>query len=144
MKRSIISSVIALVGMVVFSGCVSSSPNRVAKVYETNYPEGISVSIYDGKIKEDVAISDARMSFGSNKSQVQFIINNRSKDIYNLVVNSEWTDKRGTVIPTYPRPQKIRLEPKSGKRMVVQAPNFKAKNVLINVECGTNCVIEKE
>ncbi len=143
MKKKIISGVIALVGIVLFSGCGSSSP-RVAKVYETNYPEGISVSIYDGKIKEDVAISDARMSFGSNKSQVQFIINNRSKDIYNLVVNSEWTDKRGTVIPTYPRPQKIRLEPKSGKRMVVQAPNFKAKNVLINVECGTNCVIEKE
>jgi len=143
MRKNIISGVIALVGVVLLSGCGASSP-RVAKVYETNYPEGISVSIYDGKIKEDVAISDARMSYGSNKSQVQFIINNRSEDIYNLVVNSEWTDKRGTVIPTYPRPQKIRLEPSSGKRMVVQAPNFKAKNVLINVECGNNCIVEKE
>ena len=144
MKKNVISSIIVLVGMIVFSGCVSSSPNRVAKVYETDYPEGISVSIYDGKIKENVAVSDARMSFARNKSQVQFIINNRSEDIYNLVVNSEWTDKRGTVIPSYPRPQKIRLEANSGKRVLVQAPSFKAKNVLINVECGSNCVIEKK
>lgn len=144
MKKSVISGVIALVGIVLFTGCVSSSPNRVSKVYETDYPEGISVSIYDGKIKEDVHVSDARMSFGNNKSQVQFIVNNRSGDSYNLVINSEWTDKRGIIIPTYPRPQKFRLDANSGKRMVVSAPSFKAKNVLINIECGNNCVIEKK
>ena len=86
MSKSIISSIIILVGLVLFSGCVSSSANRVSKVYETDYPDGISVSIYDGRIKEDIAVSDARMTFGNNKSQVQFIINNRSKDVYNLLV----------------------------------------------------------
>lgn len=143
MKKSLVSSLIALVGVVLFSGCVSSSPDRISKVYETDYPDGITVSIYDGKIKDDVTITDARMAFGKSKSQAQFIINNNSDDTYNLVVNSEWSDKRGTRISTYPRPQKITLGAQSGKRMVVDAPNFKAKNVIINVECGANCVIEK-
>lgn len=144
MKRSLITGLAILATTLVFSGCgAGSSKNMVAKVYETSYPDGISVSIYDGKIKDSVSVSDARMAFARNKSQVQFILKNNSKNVHNVLVNTEWTDKRGIVIPTYPRPQKVRLQAQNGKRIVVDAPNFKAKNVLINIECGNNCTEEK-
>jgi len=145
MKTKIIISLLTLGSILFLSGCgAASAGNRVSKVYETNYPEGISVSIYDGKIKENVVISDARISFGKTKRQVQFIINNRSEDTYNLLIDSEWLDKRDMKISTYPRAKKIKLTAKSGKRIVLDAPNYKAQDVLINIECGSNCVIKKK
>jgi len=143
MNTKIISATIALVSLMLLSGCGASSANRTMKVYEADYPEGISVSIYDGRLQESIAVSDARMAFGKNKSQVRFVLNNRSEDIYNLVIDSEWTDKRGTIISTPPRPQKITLAAKSGKRILLNAPNYKAKDVIINVECGSNCIVKE-
>jgi uncharacterized protein YcfL len=143
MNTKLISAVIILMSIILLSGCGASSANRTMKVYEADYPEGISVSMYNAKIQKNIVVSDARMAFGKNKSQVRFVLNNRSKRVYNLVVNSEWSDKRGTIISSAPRPQNIRLAAKSGKRMVLNAPNYKAKDVIINIECGSNC-IEKE
>ena len=144
MKKRIFNSAIVLVTIALLSGCANPTPNRITKVQESTYPDGISISIYDGRIKEGVIVSDARMVYGKNKSQVQLILNNNSDDTYNLAVSSEWTDKRGIKISTYPQVQHIRLIAHSGKRMIINAPNFKAKDVLINIECGNNCVVEKK
>lgn len=143
MYRKLVSVLVMTSTMLVLQGCVASE-NRIAKVEESQYPEGITVSMYDARIKDEISISDARMSFANGKKQVQLIVNNNSKDTYNLVLNPEWTDTRGSVITTYPRPQKITLSAQNAKRVVVDAPNFKAKNVLLNIECGSNCVIEKK
>lgn len=143
MNTKLISTATALVGLMLLSGCGASTANRTMKVQEANYPEGISVSMYDERLQESIGLSDARMAFGKNKNQVRFILNNRSKNRYNLVVDSEWTDKRGNLISTPPRAQKITLAPKSGKRMVLNAPNYKAKDVIINIECGSNCLVKK-
>lgn len=144
MKKTLFKGSLVLLAMALLSGCAEPSPNRISKVQETNYPDGISVSIYDGRIKEGVVVSDARMGFGKSKSQVQLILNNNSDDTYNLAVSSEWSDKRGIKISTYPRVQNIRLVSHSGKRMIIDAPNFKAKNVIVNVECGNNCVVKEK
>ncbi|MDF1875244.1 DUF1425 domain-containing protein [Sulfurimonas sp. SAG-AH-194-I05] len=143
MRKNIINASLALASVLFLSACGGSNSTGVAKVNEVDYPQGISVSIYDGKIREGVAISNARISFGKNKRQAQFVINNTSDDIYNLLVNSQWTDKRGMVVSAYPRPQRLTLQPKSGKRMRIDAPNFKAQDIAIHVECANNCVVEK-
>jgi len=143
MNTKLLSAGIALISLILLSGCGASSANRTMKVYEADYPEGISVSMYNEKIQKNITLSDAKMAFGKNKSQVRFVLNNKSKKVYNLVVDSEWTDKRGMTISSTPKPQKIRLAAKSGKRMLLDAPNYKAKDVIINIECGSNC-IEKE
>ena len=144
MRISLIGSFVVLVSLLVFSGCANSSQNnRISKVYESDYPEGITVSIYNGKIKDNISVSDARIAYGSNKRQAQFIVNNNSSDIYNLVINTEWSDKRGTKISTYPRPKKVSIDAQSGKRIIIDAPNYKAKDVLINIDCSTNCIKEK-
>lgn len=143
MHKKIINVLLATLGVALFSGCVASE-NRVTKVQEVRYPEGITVSMYDAKLQDGIALSDARLVHKNSKKQLQFILNNKSDDTYNVVINSEWTDSRGSVISTYPRPQKVSLSGHSAKRMIVSAPNFKAKNVLLNIECASNCVVEKK
>jgi len=145
MKKSL-SLIVAIVIGVIFSGCATNSPtqtSRVSKVYETSYPEGISVFINNTKVRANIEITDARITYGKNKRQFQCIINNNSDDIYNLIVDTKWSDDRGVQISSYPNAKKIKLYPKDAKRVVIDAPNYKAKDVLLKIRCGSNC-IEKE
>ena len=134
MKNKMFKLSTVLVALSILSGCATPTPNRITKVNETTYPSGITVAIYNDKIKKSLVISDARMSFGKSKRQAQFILNNKSDNILILKVRSEWTDKRGVMISTYPTIQTIKLLAHSGKRMVIDAPNFKAKDIILNIE----------
>jgi uncharacterized protein YcfL len=131
-----------LIAAFIFIGCASDTPQAmITKVREVSYPEGITVSIYDENLKRDIVLSDTRMVYGRNANQVQFIIRNTSKDkIYRVALNGEWTDKRGSIISTYPDTRKITLQPRASKRLILKAPNYKGKNVLINIECAGNCM----
>lgn len=146
MYKKVINSLAVAASMLLLTGCVASETKvgNITKVEETQYPEGITVSMYDAKIKDKIRISDARMSFTNGKKQLQLILNNDLEDTYNIVLKPEWTDSRGAIISTYPRPHKITLTAKNSKRVILDAPNFKAKNVLLNIECGSNCVVEKK
>ena len=125
-----------------FSGCGTNTGPKVTKVYETSYPEGISVFVNNAKVRQNIKITDARISYGKNKRQVQCILNNNSSDIYNLVLDSEWTDDRGVNISSYPRPNKVSIAPGNAEMIILNAPNYKAKDVLIKVKCGTNCIVK--
>jgi len=145
MKKSL-SLIMALTIGIVLGGCAANSPSqtsRVSKVYETTYPEGISVFINNAKVRKNIEISDARIAYGKNKRQLQCIINNNSSDTYNLIIDSKWSDDRGIEISSYPNAQKVKLNPGDAKRIVISAPNYKAKDALIKVACGSNC-IQKE
>ena len=142
MKKSLSIALITMVGFA-FSGCATSSgpsSSRVSKVYETSYPEGISVFVSNSEVRKNIEISDARISYGRDKRQVQCIVNNTSDDRYNLIIDSKWSDDRGVDISSYPRAKKITLNPGDAKRVMLDAPNYKAKDVLIEVRCGTNCI----
>ena len=126
--------------LILFTGCATNTGPKITKVQETTYPKGISVFINNSKIRNNIEISDARISFAKNKKQVQFVVNNTSGKAYNLILDSEWFDERNTKISSYPRPSKIHLNTESSKRIILDAPNYKAKTVLIVVKCDTNCI----
>ncbi len=141
MRKSLSLIIVVAVG-IVFSACANNSPrvSRISKVYESSYPKGISVFISNSKVRENIKITDARISYGKNKRELQCIINNNSDDIYNLIIDPKWSDDRGVQISTYPQARKIKLYPGDAKRVVLDAPNYKAKDVLLNVGCGNSCI----
>jgi len=142
-----LSLVVVIVAGFLFNGCATNAPtqnSRISKVYETSYPEGISVFISNAKVRKNIEISDARIIYGSSKRQLQCIVNNNSNDIYNLIIDTKWSDDRGSQISSYPNAKKIKLYPGNAKRVVIDAPNYKAKDVLIKVGCGSNCIQKGE
>lgn len=133
--------IILIISIFVFIGCTANNPqvSGVSKVYELDYPEGISVVLYDELLRDNIKIKSARLVNGQYKKQVQFMINNQSKNNFNLKVSHEWTNSRG-IIQNTTRSQSIRLSPNSAKRIILNAPNFKAKDVLINISCASTCI----
>lgn len=123
-----------------FVGCAKSTAgeNRLNKVYETNYPDGISVTLGHQLLRNDLRISDARLSSGKYKKQVQFTINNSSNNHYTTMVIAQWLDKRGNIISSYPSKKRVRLAGGGSKRVMFNAPNTRAKDVAIEIECTSN------
>ncbi|HIP37273.1 MAG TPA: DUF1425 domain-containing protein [Crocinitomix sp.] len=140
MKKKYSLLVGTILTLILFTGCTTNTGPKVIKIQETTYPKGISVFINSSKVRNNIEISDARISFAKNKKQIQFIVNNTSSDTYNLILDSEWFDERNTKISSYPRPSRIHLNTESSKRIVLNAPNYTAKTVLIVVKCDTNCI----
>lgn len=136
---------VLLISLFVFAGCAGGGPQTggISKVYELDYPEGISVVLYDDMLRRNIEIQGARLVNSKYKKQVQFIINNKSSEDFNLKVSHEWTDSRG-IIQNKVSTTNIRLKPKSGKRVVLSAPNFKSQDVLINISCNSVCINEQK
>lgn len=127
-----------------FAGCTTTNNNsRISKVNEVDYPEGISVIIHNKDLRDDLKIISSRLANGKYKKQLQLVIDNSSSDTYNIVIGHEWTDSRGIIVNNRMIKNKVRIESESSKRIVLNAPNFKAKDVLINISCAQNCVQEK-
>jgi uncharacterized protein YcfL len=138
--KKIYSLLTVILISLLFTACSTDTGPKITKVQETVYPDGITVFIDSSEIRKNITISDARISFAKNKRQVQFIVNNTSNETYNLILDSEWFNERNVRVSAYPRPNKIHLNQKSSKRVVLNAPNYKAKTVLIKVQCNTNCI----
>ncbi len=139
--KKIFSFVLVIVIGIVFEACAPTQPqSRISSVHQSIYPKGITVFIANSKIREGIEISDARLIYAQSKREVQLIVNNISDYTYNLLLSSEWTDDRGVKISAYPDTQRVSLNPNDGKRVVLEAPNFKGKNVLIKITCGQNCI----
>ncbi|MEA2110929.1 MAG: hypothetical protein U9P71_02655 [Campylobacterota bacterium] len=131
--------------VILFSGCASSAP-QVTKVNEIDYPEGISVIVYNTALKKNIEIANARLINGKYKKEAQLIIHNNNSDVnLNISIGSEWTDSRGKIQLDRNIAKRVKLRPHTATRVVLSAPNYKAKDVLINIECGNNCIekIEK-
>ncbi len=138
--KKIYSLITVILISLLFTACSTETGPKITKVQETVYPKGITVFIDNSEVRKNITISDARISFAKNKRQVQFVINNTSNDKYNLIVDSEWFNERNAKVSSYPRPSKIHLNQKSSKRVILNAPNYKAKTVLIKVLCNINCI----
>lgn len=135
-----IKFLILAVSMFVFIGCTNSpQTGSITKIHELDYPKGISVVLYDDKLKDNIKIKSARLVNGRHKKEVQFIINNQSSNDFNIRASHEWTDSRGILQNTL-KTKSIRLTPNSAKRVILNAPNFKAKDVLINISCASQCI----
>ncbi len=132
---------ILVISIFIFIGCTSNNPQvgSISKVYELDYPEGISVVLYDELLRNNIKIQSARLVNGKYKKQVQFMINNQSANDFNIKVSHEWTNSRG-ILQNSAKSQGIRLAPNSAKRVILNAPNFKAKDVMINIGCASNCI----
>ncbi len=138
--KKIYSLLIVILISTLFTACSTDTGPKITKVQETVYPNGITVFMDNSEVRKNINISDARISFAKNKRQVQFIINNSSSKTYNLILDSEWFNERNVKVSSYPRPNKIHLSQQSSKRVILNAPNYKAKTVLIKVQCNTNCI----
>lgn len=135
------SALVALV--IMLSGCASpTSAPKVTKVHEINYPEGMSVLISDNRLSDKISITNARIVYGKYKKQAQLVVSNTSSKNLHIKIGHEWNDKRGVVIAHSFNPPQVRLSRHVSKRVLLNAPNFKAKNVLINVSCASGCVEE--
>lgn len=128
-----------ILSMLVFIGCNSTNSN-ISKVYETDYPEGISIILHKSEFKDNIRVTDARLVNGKFKKQVQLVINNTSSDNYNIKLAPEWTDRRGMIISNTMKYKRIKLLKKSSSRVILNAPTYTAKDVLINIECANNCI----
>ncbi len=139
--KSIFLVMMVLIGLT-FSACApSANPHRsrIAKVQESRYPNGITVFMSNRDISKNIGITDARILYDRNKREVQFILNNNSKYIFNLILDSEWSDERGMKISAYPASKEVSLLPNSSVRVILKSPNFRAKDVMIIVKCASNC-----
>lgn len=123
-------------------GCAGSNNSRISKVNEVDYPEGISVIIHNKDLRDDLKIISSRLVNAKYKKQVQLVIDNTSSDNYNIIIGHEWTDSRGVVINNHMLKNRSLLNAESSKRVILNAPSFKAKDVLINISCGTPCIKE--
>jgi len=137
------SLVIGLV-LVIFTGCAGGSKSsNISKIYEADYPDGISVIFHNEDLQDDLEIVSSRMANGKYKKQLQLVIKNSSSETYNVVLGHEWSDSRGIIINNKMLKNKMKIGAKSSQRVILNAPNFKAKNVLLNISCGTPCKKEK-
>ena len=131
-----IKYLIVAMSVFIFIGCAGNT-TQISKVYGIDYPDGISVTLYDKVLRGNIEIVNARLVNKTYKKQVQFTINNSSDTDFNIKVSHEWTNDRGA-IQNNPKLNNLRLRANSAKKMILNAPNFKAKNVLINIDCGKN------
>ena len=125
----------------IFVACANNKSGLI-NVNEVDYPDGINVIIHNKDLRSDLEIISSRLVNGKYKKQVQLVINNTSSDTYNIVVGHEWTDSRGSIINNHMLKNRVTLRAESSQRVVLNAPSFKAKDVLINISCTDKCVEE--
>lgn len=139
-ERKMLKKYGVLLGLLVMlGGCASTTPT-ITKVHEIDYPEGMSVLISDGILNDKVSITNARIVDGKYKKQAQLVVSNTSNKALHVKIAHEWNDKRGVVIAHSFNPPQVRLAAHASQRVLLDAPNFKAKDVLINVSCASGCV----
>lgn len=127
--------------LVVLLGGCSNTNLKVSQAEQIDYPSGVNIIFYNQNLKSDLEIINTRMVNARNVKQVQFMINNKSSKSYNIVVNHEWSDVRGAVISKNAFSRKmIMLGAKSATRIVLNAPNFKSQDVIINISCQDVCI----
>jgi uncharacterized protein YcfL len=141
----IFKSVLTIFSLVFLIGCAGTESPKISKVYEVDYPDGISVIFHNQDLQDDLEIVTTRLVNGKYKKQLQLVINNSSKNTYNIVLGHEWSDSRGMILNHKMLKNKLSLNPKSSKRIILNAPNFKAKSVLLNVSCNDiQCKIKND
>jgi len=124
----------------VYTGCSSSNNNvGISKVYQSDYPQGISMILGNSELQKNIKILDARLVNGQYKKQIQFTLSNISKYNYNLKITPQWSDSQGSIILASTKYKLIKVNKNSLKRVILKAPNSKAKNILLNIECAQNC-----
>jgi uncharacterized protein YcfL len=137
--KTIIISLLSIAYL--FSGCASNVNSNITKINEIDYPEGISVIIYNNQLQKDIKINNARLVDTQYKKQLQLVINNiNNKNNYNIKLSPEWSDNRGNILLNMTKYKNVKINHNSATRVVLNAPSFKAKNVTINIECGAQCI----
>lgn len=131
---------VILLLLLLFGGC-SNTNLKVSQAEQVDYPDGVNIIFYNQNLRSDLEIINTRMVNARSVKQVQLMISNKSSKSYNIVVNHEWSDIRGAVILKNSFAKKrITLDGKSAKRIVLNAPNFKSQNVIINISCQDICI----
>lgn len=125
--------------LMIFGGC-SNTSLKISQAEQIDYPEGIDILFYSQNLKSNLEIINARMVNARNVKQVQLMINNKSSKTYNIFVNHEWSDIRGAIISKNSFSKKrVTISGKSAQRIVLNAPNYKSQNVIINISCQDIC-----
>ncbi len=131
------------ISFIFFTGCVNNATPRLSHINQIDYPDGISVIIHNKDLRDDLRIFNSRLVNSKYKKQLQFVLDNSSSDIYNIIIEHEWTNTRGVIVNNHMLKNRFILPANSSKRIILNAPNFKAKNVLLNISCAKNCIKEK-